>query len=653
MVLGIDTGGTFTDSVIVNTEKKEILCKAKALTTKEDLAKGIRNSIGKLPEEKLKALDFVSLSTTLATNAIVENRRGRTGVILIGKKTDDPLPADIVVEVSGKINIKGQVQKSLEQEQVAEALKTMRGAIDVLAISGFASIRNPVHEQQVKKQAKEVLGVPVVCAHELTGQLGFYQRTVTCALNAGLLPIIKELLTSAKQCLKERKLDIPIMVVKGDGSLMHESVALDRPVETLLSGPAASIIGAEFLTGMDYALILDMGGTTTDIADLTNGRVRIKEEGASVGGWRTRVRAADINTFGLGGDSHIWFDTKGDIQIGPRKVIPISSVTGQWPSLIKELREYRRPEGYELCRESETDCFLFIKEQPGRRYEQQQKMILETLRKQPHSLFWLAEHFQKDAEKLGLTSLVEDGSVGRISFTPTDVLQAEAHIDLYDTKGAKAALEIMAGRKNMSCVDFIIQVKRLLYRKLAGACVQSICDFEGKDFDIRKEPAGQWFLEQAFCENVESILRTKVTVAKPIIAIGAPVKAWMYKAGQYVNTAVIIPEHAEVANAVGAAVGRVLEEAEVRIRYDSSLKQYLIYSSKERIIQTSLDEAKKTAERIAKEIVKEAAEKAGCADYEIAVRQEDRHTEIFTSGAKHYVETIVKSVAIGKPKWSG
>ena len=651
IVLGIDTGGTFTDSVIVNTETKEILCKAKALTTKDDLTRGIRNSIEQLPEELRREVSVVSLSTTLATNAVVENRRCRTGAILIGKGVDKELPADIVVQIKGRVTIKGQIQQELDYEQLEDAVKSLRGNVDVLAVSGITSTRNPVHENNVREYVKDKLDIPVVCAHEMTGQLGFFERTVTCILNAGLLAVIKDLIESTKKILSEKSMDVPLMVVKGDGTLMHESVALKRPVETLLSGPAASIIGAEFLTGIEYAMILDMGGTTTDIANISNGKVYVRNEGARVGGWSTRVRAADVSTFGIGGDSHIRFDSYGKVQIGSKKVIPVSLATAEYPQLAEELEQYRRPKGYELCTENETDCFRLIRIPQDNLYTEVQQRAIEALKEHPHSLFWLARRLEKDADHIGMTQLVEDGYVGRISFTPTDILHAEGHLNLYDQKGARIALKIMVERMQVSETRFIIDTKRMIYRKLAKACVQSACDFEKQGFDIWEDAAAEFFLEKAFQEEEKGILQTRFILKKPVIAIGAPVKAWLYRVGQFLGTTVIIPEHAEVANAIGAAVGRILEEVTITIRYDAGTKQYLIYTPKERIICGDLETAKEKAVREAEELARTAAEKAGAGKCKVVTHQEDEYMKNFTTNENSYVQTIVKAIAAGKPRW--
>jgi hypothetical protein len=132
-------------------------------------------------------------------------------------------------------------------------------------------------------------------------------------LNAHLIPIIWELFDSVKRVFKEKRITAPLMIVKGDGSLVSESAIRERPIETILSGPAASVIGAKYLLELSgetqNAVIVDIGGTTTDIAQLEGGAPKLDPEGAKVGDWKTNVVAIDIRTIGLGGDSQISVDT--------------------------------------------------------------------------------------------------------------------------------------------------------------------------------------------------------------------------------------------------------------------------------------------------------------------------------------------------------
>ena len=315
-VLGIDTGGTYTDGVIVELASKQILRKAKARTTREDLTIGIEACIDNLGYDNFAQISMVALSTTLVTNAIVEGKGCEVGVILIGEQPMDKLPAEHCLVIDGGHNIEGVPYKPLDEAGLLQSLAVFAGKVTAIAISGFCSVRNPEHELRAKELVQQHLRLPVVCAHQLTTTLGFYQRTVTAALNARLLPIIAEWLESITRVLRSRGIRAPIMIVKSDGSLMDIDTALEKPIETILTGPAASIVGACSLSGQGEAIIVDMGGTTTDIAMVKSFNPMFNNEGAVVGGWRTRVRSAEIYTYGLGGDAAKEWVTHHLIQAG-------------------------------------------------------------------------------------------------------------------------------------------------------------------------------------------------------------------------------------------------------------------------------------------------------------------------------------------------
>ncbi|MDO4541566.1 MAG: hydantoinase/oxoprolinase family protein, partial [Bacillota bacterium] len=338
VVLGIDTGGTFTDGVIIDLSTKEIKTAAKSPTTHHDLIIGIRNALNQLSSEDMAQVEYISLSTTLATNAIVENRGCRVGLLLLGLDIDQGLPQCEIKTLPGRYNIRGEETEALDLEATAQAIEELRHKVDAVAVSGIFSVRNPGHETTVKAMVRKSLGLPVVAAHELSSVLGMKERAVTAVLNARLIYVIDQLLTAVKDILRERNLDIPIMVVKGDGSLMSESLARERPIETILSGPAASIIGANFLSDTENGIVLDMGGTTTDIAVLKNGMPRLDKEGAKVGGWRTRVEAVEATTYGLGGDSRIHYNpVRKSFEAGPRRSWPVAVTCRDYPHYLDEL----------------------------------------------------------------------------------------------------------------------------------------------------------------------------------------------------------------------------------------------------------------------------------------------------------------------------
>ena len=391
----------------------------------------------------MEEISQVSLSTTLATNAIVEGRGARVGLIYMGAELEDKVPAELEVKVKGRFDIMGRLREELDQDEIRNALLQMKGRVEAIAVSGYASVRNPKHEKEVGRMAQELLDVPVVCAHQLTSALGFHHRTVTAVLNGRLIPIIRQLLRSTKEVLREKNIHAQLLVVK------------ERPIETILSGPAASVIGSLALTGRKEGIVLDMGGTTTDIAHVSDGTVKIKKEGAKVGGWFTRVQAAEMCTFGLGGDSRIFLDEKGRLQIGPQKVWPLCLIGAEYPHLVRELKSFTRVGEYKRYFAQEADCFLLGSNPLPAGASEWEQRIADMLRERPHSLTYLAGQLGVDAETLDLTPLVESGVLSRISVTPTDLLHAQGTYTRWNRDAALAGIRILAKRKEMPISKFL------------------------------------------------------------------------------------------------------------------------------------------------------------------------------------------------------
>lgn len=652
LILGIDTGGTYTDGVIIDSIGKKVLVKAKAFTTKSDLAIGIGNCLEKFGPEYLKNVKLVCLSTTLATNAIVEGKGGKVGLLVTGSTLEDKLPACFWLQLQGKLDIKGKIKEELDEEEIAGAIKELQGQqIEALAISGFASVRNPVHELKIKAIVQKELKVPVVCAHELSATLGFHERTVTSVLNARLIPIITGLICATRKVLAEKEIHAEIMVVKGDGSLMNESSALNKPIETILSGPAASITGGMFLTGKKDALIIDMGGTTTDIANLDQGSVKIRTSGAKVGGWSTQIKAAEICTFGLGGDSYIQADSQGGIKIGPQRVVPLCLAGRIYPYLADEIESMKKVPGYELFAEQEIDCFSYAGRAGKMVLIGQDAEIVEMLRAGPHSAFYLAGQLNKDVESLNLSHLVNLGVLDRISLTPTDILHAMGRFNEWDTRTAKAAVKVLAAKAGQDKKAFVLRVYNRIIRELTLACLQSVVDFERQTFDLRDSKTAGYFFDKAFESEKQDLLKIDFKLDKPIIAVGAPAHAWLIAVSKYLHAQVIIPEHAEVANAIGAAVGRVMETAEALIRPEKNKKGYILHMPHEVRTFLTLQEAREYALPHIREYVTTLAKSEGSGYTHTYDNIEEVYIKSILASEDVYVETRIRATAVGSPMW--
>lgn len=619
LIMGIDTGGTFTDGVIVDPAAKKVICKSKVFTAKHNLVSSIDECITNLKSCNAEKVSMVCLSTTLATNAIVEGKRGRVALLLIGSEPKGQLPADICIKIRGKLNIKGRETEGIDEEEVLRSIDSFKDHVDAVAISGYASIRNPEHELRVKRILAGNVNLPIVCAHELSSQLGYYDRTVTASLNAGLIPIIGGLVRAVKTVLNKKSIHAPVMIVKGDGSLMQESFAMDKPIETILSGPAASMVGAVYLTNQKDAFVLDMGGTTTDTAIVSDGIVAIKNSGAVVGGWSPQIRAADIKTFGLGGDSRISISPEGKIGIGPRKVLPLCAAGEKYPNLLQELQSIKvNIESGEPL--TGADCFSLIKVPSNIQLSTLEEKVVDILKQEAHSLFQIAETLGKNPEELDLERLEVNDIVQRISLTPTDIIHISGGLRLWDDKISHAGAEILAKQLKKTDTEFIDIVTSEITDQLFAACCCSV-------------PGNKTFIRE-----------------RPLIAIGAPVRAWMPAVSEKLQASLVIPEHAEVANAIGAAVGLIIESVEVLIRPEKKSNKYIMHAPWEYRQFGTLAEAVDYSIPAAKNHAYKSAESAGGRDIELTVLNEDIYIDNYDNSLKNYIETRIRVIATGKPK---
>src|SRR5680860_78951 len=651
LVLGIDTGGTFTDGVLLDLDSKEVKGKAKAFTTRENLSIGIRKCIENMGELNPRQVQLVSLSTTLATNAIVEGRGCRVGLILIGHEPTGDLPTQQTFVVRGWHDIKGIPITELDHEAIKRTVNEMRGKVDTIAISGYLSIRNPEHEQNAQKIVRELWDVPVVCAHQLTTALGFHERTVTACLNARLLPIIAELLAAVKVVLNEKEISAPLMIVKGDGSLMSEEMTREKPIETILSGPAASIVGAVFLTGTESALALDMGGTTTDIAILEKGRPKMNREGATVGGWKTRVEAAEISTFGLGGDSYIQVSKDRKLIIGPKRVWPLSVIANKYPNLVNELKRVD-PER-QIIDTQPVDCFMLVKKPINKdRWSDTEWKIIDALEDSAHNVFSLADKVGLDPNLLPLKGLEQAQVIGRISFTPTDLLHVLDTFTEYNVPAAQEGARILAHRLRLETDIFAAKVLKEISTALCMTILQSFPNREGLSINLSKEAGAAFFLSSLFNEDHKRGFKSEITLDYPIVALGAPVSGYLPAVGDALHTAVLIPTHSAVANAVGAASGQVADIIRILLK-PGVAGGYVVHAPWKREAFIYLEEAESYALSTAKEVALERAKWAGVANPELLIEKEEVLSHTAGGDDVVFLETRIEVTAMGHPNWNG
>ena len=226
---------------------------SKALTTYPDPLPGMKNAIDKLDPGYLGDIKLVSVSTTLSTNTILESTGFPVGLIMVGDYViPEKLPTDYWIAVSGGHNSDGEELKALNLDAVEEFALKVQSKVSAFAVSSYFSNRNPEHELAVKKALKELTGLPVVCGHELSQDLGAYERAVTAFLNAQLIPITHKFIQAIIEEFESRGINANMLMLKCDGSVVGIEEALEKPIETIFSGPAAVLLEPHTLPGFDY-----------------------------------------------------------------------------------------------------------------------------------------------------------------------------------------------------------------------------------------------------------------------------------------------------------------------------------------------------------------------------------------------------------------
>ena len=380
--LGIDAGGTYTDAVILRDSDSRILDTSKAITTYPNLMTGIRNAIDKLNPEYLSKVKLVSVSTTLSTNTILERTGYPVGLILVGDYTvPRELPADYCITVRGGHDSNGDELQPLDLIAVEQFAVSLKKKVSAFAVSSYFSTRNPEHELKIKKTILKLTGHPVVCGHELSQELGAYERAATAVLNAQLIPITYQFIHSIMAEVRERNLDAKILMLKCDGSVIDIKGAKLRPIETIFSGPAASIMGASHLSGLDTCAVIDVGGTSTDVSIIKKGVPELCEKGAVVGGWQTRVKAIKMESSANGGDSHVWF--KKYVRIGPRRVMPLCFAAVKYPNFKEKLEKNPIPLRTMLNEHIQPTKFFVSTGVTPINPTESEKKLLEVIRDEP------------------------------------------------------------------------------------------------------------------------------------------------------------------------------------------------------------------------------------------------------------------------------
>lgn len=579
--LGIDTGGTYTDAAIYDFDAGDVIATAKSITVKEDLTLGIDGALGQLEPRLLERVEMVSLSTTLATNACVEGKGGRALLVLIGC---DPRviewcgaeyglpPAEEIHFVAGGHDMTGKVVSEPDWQELQARIADVAPRFDAYAVVELWGVRNAEFEIEVGRLIRERTGKPVVCGHEITGELNSLKRATSALLNARLLPLTADFLDAVRASLARIGLKAPLVIVRGDGSLMAEEFARTHPVETLLSGPAASVAGGLALTGERDCLIVDMGGTTSDLAIVRGGQPDMTTEGARVGGWQTGIRSILIHTVGLGGDSLIRHNQDNGLDIGPRRAAPLSWMASRWPQVLPVLESLQL--SYRRHTHSLAEFFYLVVDRPDPAdYLPEETAIEQALRGGPLSLEQLATAVGASIYTLRTERLEQQGRIMRCGVTPTDVMHLTDEFTGWNRRAAELGVDILAFQLSMERKELVARVRTQVKEHLYLAIAEMLLSVEVPHLTGTPEagPHLRGIAREAFRQNLDDakpgrLLDLSFRTSATLVGIGAPTHLFLPLVARALQTRFLIPPHAAVANAVGAVTGHVVAVEEVLIK---------------------------------------------------------------------------------------
>ncbi|UDL90448.1 hydantoinase/oxoprolinase family protein [Mesorhizobium sp. PAMC28654] len=659
LYLGIDTGGTYTDAVLWS-ESTGIVAKAKSLTTRHDLAEGIAGAVDAVLSEAAiepGAIKLVSMSTTLATNALVEGQGGRVALVMIGFAEADlarnglskALGSDPVIFCLGGHDVHGD-PRQLVLDALVAALPSLADTVSGVAVASYFAVRNPEHEIAVRDVIRKHAGLPVTCSHELSSKLGGPRRALTTLLNARLISMIDRLVNATEGFLTRRGIVAPLMVVRGDGALVTAEFARARPIETILSGPAASLVGARYMTGIDNAVVSDIGGTTTDIAVLDGGRLRLDPDGATVGGLRTMVEAVAMRTFGLGGDSEVLLHERSlasTIVLGPRRLVPLAlAAVKHGDPIYKGLkRQLLSPNTSRL--DGRFALRTGVPERLAAGLTVTEARLYADISGNPAALDRLLVSTSQVAT---LNRLVARGLVHIVGFTPSDAAHVLGRQGNWDPVAARLGAELFARKRDgqghrvaNGAEAFSEMVLTAVTRRSAEAILETVFAEDGLDGGVSIANP----LVQRAVGRQGGMARLSIALDRPVIGLGA--SAVLHYAGlpQLIGNDCRIAEHADVANALGAVVGQVRMSAEARIS-QPEIGLFRLNSGERLDDYDTEDEAMAAAEAHIRALAAALAERAGTDHARIEIARDIRVATI--EGERSFVEAIVVATATGRPR---
>ena len=540
--------------------------------------------------------------------------------------------------------------RALALDALEVALPDLAGTVSGVAVAAYFAVRNPEHEIAVRNLIRERTGLPVTCSHELSSKLGGPRRALTTLLNARLVSMIDRLINATEGFLARRGIAAPLMVVRGDGALITAEFARTRPIETILSGPAASLVGARYMTGLDDAVVSDIGGTTTDIAVLDGGRLRLDPDGAMVGGMRTMVEAVAMRTFGLGGDSEVSLHDRSltsAIVLGPRRVVPLALAAMSHGVVVhKHLkRQLLSPNTSRL--DGRFAMRTGVPDRLSAGLTVTETRLYAEISDTPAALDRLLVSTSQIAT---LNRLVARGLVHIVGFTPSDAAHALGRQDNWDAVAARLGAELFArkrdGQGRYVAVDaeaFSLKVLAAVTRHSAEAILETVFAEDGLEGSVSVANP----LVQRAVGMRGGMARLSIALDRPVIGLGASAYLHYAALAPLIGNECRIAEHADVANALGAVVGQVRMSAEARVS-QPEIGLFRVNSGEKLNDYDTEEEAMTAAEIHIRALAAGLAERAGTDQARIEIARDIRVATV--EGERSFVEAFIVATAVGRPR---
>jgi N-methylhydantoinase A len=525
MLIGIDVGGTTTDAVLIR--NGSVYSTAKVSTEEGSLLNSLLEALDAISSDiSPKELERIVLSTTVITNLIAEGKTDRVALLLIPGPGINPASYSFPDSfcLKGAVDYRGREIQPLDEAEIRKTVNMIRemGFLRAAVVGKFGQ-RNPSHELIIKEIFREIYPeCKLELGHKVSGKLNFPRRVATAMLTSATREHYHEFVEKIGIALEKRNIKSPVFILKADGGTLPIEKSIDFPVETIFSGPAASTIGALALTPEgETSVVVDIGGTTTDLALILSGKPLHASKGVKLGSSLTHVRAFAVRSIPVGGDSVVRVENSKSgakmITIGPDRSGPACCMGGE-----------------------------------------------ET--------------------------------------TPTDALRVLGLIEVGSLERARKAVTATASRLGKS----EIETASLIVDKTTQMIAEAV-----------HEMFYEWEQEPAY--RIWEILQEKKERPQNVVGIGGGARGLIAGIARKINAKPVIPDHAEVGNAIGAAVARPTITLSLHI--DTEQKAYSIAEEGEVISLTSNDTGNfnkmglEEAEAFAANLLRKRAEKFGIADY--------------------------------------